>query len=162
MAFFDQLGAKLTKTGQMAAQKTNDLAEIARLNMRAGELNKTIQEQYTRLGESYYALHGSAPEEALSELCGVVSAANQELETIRLELQRIRQLKVCPSCGAENPPDASFCSKCSAQLPDLPAKPAEPGVRFCYSCGAKVSETAQFCTRCGTKLPPAETPADNG
>ena len=61
MAFFDELGAKLTKTGQMAAQKTNDLAETAKLNMRTGELNKVIQEQYARLGERYFALRGSAP-----------------------------------------------------------------------------------------------------
>ena len=44
MAFFDELGAKLTKTGQMTVQKANDLAEVTRLNMRTGELNKAIQE----------------------------------------------------------------------------------------------------------------------
>lgn len=159
MAFFDELGAKLTKTGQMAAQKTNDLAEIAKLNMRTGELNKAIQEQYAKLGEQYYALHGGAPEEALAEICAAVAKAQEEMETIRLELQRIKQLKVCPACGAENPSDASFCSKCSAQLPELPPRPTEPGARFCFSCGAKVAATAQFCTKCGTKLPPLEAPA---
>ena len=153
MAFFDELGAKLTKTGQMAAQKTNDLAETAKLNMRTGELNKVIQEQYARLG---------APEEELAEICAAITKANEELESIRLDLQRIRQLKVCPACGAENPSDASFCSKCSAQLPELPPKPAEPGARFCFNCGGKVAVTAQFCTKCGTKLPPVEAPAQEG
>lgn len=162
MAFFDELGAKLTKTGQMAAQKTNDLAETAKLNMRTGELNKVIQEKYARLGERYFALRGSAPEEELAEICAAITKANEELESIRLELQRIRQLKVCPACGAENPSDASFCSKCSAQLPELPPKPAEPGARFCFNCGGKVAVTAQFCTKCGTKLPPVEAPAQEG
>ena len=162
MAFFDELGAKLTKTGQMAAQKTNDLAETAKLNMRTGELNKVIQEKYARLGERYFALRGSAPEEELAEICAAITKANEELESIRLELQRIRQLKVCPACGAENPSDASFCSKCSAALPELPPRPVEPGTRFCASCGAKIAETAQFCTKCGAKQPPLEAPEENG
>lgn len=156
------MGAKLTKTGQMAAQKTNDLAETARLNMRTGDLNKVIQEQYAKLGEQYYALHGSAPEEALAEICAAITKANEEIESIRVELQRIKQVKVCPACGAENPSDASFCTKCAAQLPELPPKPAEPGVRFCVNCGGKVPETAQFCTKCGTKMPPLEAPAEGG
>ena len=162
MAFFDELGAKLTKTGQMTVQKANDLAEVTRLNMRTGELNKVIQEQYARLGERYFALRGSAPEEELAEICAAITKANEELESIRLDLQRIRQLKVCPACGAENPSDASFCSKCSAALPELPPRPVEPGTRFCASCGAKIAETAQFCTKCGAKQPPLEAPEENG
>ena len=162
MAFFDELGAKLTKTGQMTVQKANDLAEVTRLNMRTGELNKAVAEQYAKLGERYYALHGDAPEEELAAVCGLIDRANEELESIRLELQRIRQLKVCPACGAENASDASFCSKCSAALPELPPKPAEPGFRFCPACGARIAETAQFCTKCGVKQPPLETPAENG
>lgn len=162
MAFFDELGAKLTKTGQMTVQKANDLAEVTRLNMRTGELNKAIQEHYAKLGERYYALHAAGPEEDLAAICGLIDKANEELESIRLELQRIRQLKVCPACGAENPSDASFCSKCSAALPELPPRPVEPGTRFCASCGAKIAETAQFCTKCGAKQPPLEAPEENG
>ena len=117
MAFFDELGAKLTKTGQMTVQKANDLAEVTKLNMRTGELNKAIQEHYAKLGERYYALHAAGPEEDLAAICGLIDKANEELESIRLELQRIRQLKVCPACGAENPSDASFCSKCRSCPP---------------------------------------------
>ena len=93
MAFFDELGAKLTKTGQMTVQKANDLAEVTKLNMRTGELNKAIQEHYAKLGERYYALHAAGPEEDLAAICGLIDKANEELESIRLELQRIRQLK---------------------------------------------------------------------
>lgn len=70
MAFFDELGAKLTKTGQMTVQKANDLAEVTKLNMRTGELNKAIQEHYAKLGERYYALHAAGPEEDLAAICG--------------------------------------------------------------------------------------------
>ena len=78
MAFFDDLGAKLSKTGQKTMQKANDLADITKLNLRTSELNKSIQELYAKVGEQYYALHGEQPEEPLSGLCGEISAAKAE------------------------------------------------------------------------------------
>ena len=155
MAFFDDLGAKLSKTGQKTMQKANDLADITKLNMRTGELNKAIQELYAKVGEQYYALHREQPEEALASLCGEIDAANQELEQIRADVQRIRPIKVCPSCGYENPSDASFCCKCSAALPELPRR-EEAGGPVCPSCGAPVMEGAAFCTKCGTRLAPPQ------
>ena len=109
MAFLDDLGAKLSKTGQKTMQKANELADITKLNMRTGELNKAVQELYAKVGEQYYALHRSQPEEALAPLCGEIDAAMAEMDQIKADIQRIRQIKVCPSCGYENPSDASFC-----------------------------------------------------
>ena len=159
MAFFDDLGAKLSKTGQKTMQKANDLADITKLNLRTSELNKSIQELYAKVGEQYYALHGEQPEEPLSGLCGEISAVKAEIEAIRGDIQRIKQIRVCPGCGYENPSDASFCNKCGLALPELPTreepKPAGP---VCPQCGAQTMEGAQFCTKCGARLAPAADP----
>lgn len=155
MAFLDDLGAKLSKTGQKTMQKANELADITKLNMRTGELNKAVQELYAKVGEQYYALHRSRPEEALAPLCGEIDAAMAEMDQIKADIQRIRQIKVCPSCGYENPSDASFCCKCSAALPELPRR-EEPAGPVCPSCGAAVMEGAMFCTKCGTRLQPPQ------
>ena len=154
MAFFDELGAKLSKTGQMTMQKANELADITKLNLRTSELNKSIQEMYAKVGEQYYNLYGGQPEESMAQFCAEISRAKAEIEQIRLEIQRIKQIKVYPSCGYENPSDASFCCKCSAALPVIPPKEeAAPAAgRLCPSCGAPASDTAQFCTKCGCKL----------
>lgn len=156
MAFFDDLGAKLTSAGQKTMKKANDLTDSAKLNMRANELNRAVQELYTKLGEQYYTLYGGQPAEGLGDLCGEIARNMEEIQQIRTEIQRIKQIKVCPSCGSENPSDANFCSKCSAALPEF-SKPAPTG-RTCPSCGSSVGETALFCTRCGTRLDPAPQP----
>ena len=159
MAFFDDLGAKLSKTGQKTMQKANDLADITKLNLRTSELNKSIQEMYAKVGEQYYNLYGGQPEESMAQFCAEISRSKAEIEQIRLEIQRIKQIKVCPSCGYENPSDASFCNKCGLALPELPTreepKPAGP---VCPQCGAQTMEGAQFCTKCGARLAPAADP----
>ena len=160
MAFFDDLSAKLTKTGQKTMQKANDLADITRLTLRTNELNRSIQDLYAKVGEQYYALHAGQPEEALAGLCGDIDAVKQELEQIRADIQRIRQIRVCPGCGNENTAEASFCSKCGAALPDLPPREApRPEEPVCPQCGAPAAEGSLFCTQCGAQLqPPAGSP----
>lgn len=154
MAFFDDLGAKLTSAGQKTMKKANDLTDSAKLTMRTNELNRAVQELYTKLGEQYYALYGEQPAEGLEDLCREIAENQEEIQKIRMEIQRIKQIKVCPSCGSENPGDANFCSKCSAALPEFPKPaPASDGC-VCPNCGNPVGETAQFCTKCGTKLTP--------
>ena len=153
MAFFDDLGAKLSKTGQKTMQKANELADITKLNMRTNELNRNIQDLYAKVGEQYYALHGTEPEAAVAGLCAEITAAKAEIEQIRVDIQRIKQIKVCPSCGYENPSDASFCCKCSAALPELaPKQAAAPTGPVCPNCGSPLMEGAQFCTKCGTRI----------
>lgn len=155
MAFsFNDLGAKLTKAGQSVVQKANETGDTVKLNMRTSELNKANQALYAQLGEAYYAAHKDEPETALSAICAEITKNMDELAQIQTEILRIRQVKACPQCGAENPLAAKFCASCSAPLPEpAPPKPTGP---VCPSCGAPVKEGAAFCTSCGAKL---EAPA---
>lgn len=44
----------------------------------------------------------------------------------------------CPHCQAVNPPEASYCSNCGRELPEVCpvcAHPVPPGARFCPNCG---------------------------
>ncbi len=52
----------------------------------------------------------------------------------------------CPSCGADNPQGARFCSGCGASL--------APKKIFCPSCGAENPQGARFCSGCGFSFVP--------
>lgn len=150
MDFFDGLGAKLTQTGQKTKKMASTLVDTAKVSTQIGDLNKGIQELYTQLGDQYYQLRGGEPEEALGELCAQIKGKLEELEILKAELQRLKNVRVCAQCGHENTPDANFCAKCSAQLPELPKRP-EPQELCCASCDNKLSPGARFCTKCGAK-----------
>ncbi len=150
MDFFNGIGAKLSATGQKAKKTANDLMETTRLNGQLNELSKAIQELYGKIGEEYFKLHGEAPEEGLADLCAQIKAKQAEIELTRADLQRVKNVLVCPACGCENAATAKFCAQCSAPLPELPQREPQEGV--CPNCGAAVAPGTKFCTKCGTKL----------
>lgn len=151
MDFFDNLGSKLTQTGQKAKEMTNSLVESAKLTQQLNELNKALKELYEKVGERYCELHGDAPEEDLAELCAEVKGKKEEQQLLSAELQRVKNVRLCPECGQENPADVNFCAQCGAKLPELP-KPPAPQTVFCPGCGAQLNAGMKFCTKCGTKL----------
>ncbi|MGB6836719.1 MAG: zinc ribbon domain-containing protein, partial [Dehalococcoidia bacterium] len=53
----------------------------------------------------------------------------------------------CPSCGHDNPAEASFCMRCGARL--------EP---VCPQCGRANLPEAAYCISCGTSLTEAAPP----
>lgn len=151
MDFFDGLGAKLTQTGQKTKQMASTLVDTAKVTTQISDLTKSIQEIYTKLGEQYYQLRGGEPEEAMAELCAQIAGKLDEMEILKADLQRLKNIRVCPQCGHENTPDANFCAKCSVQLPELPKRP-EPQVACCAHCGNVLAPGARFCTKCGGKV----------
>ena len=67
----------------------------------------------------------------------------------------------CPTCGAENPPEARYCTSCGVPLQ---VEEEGPGpVIYCTSCGSENSADAAACIRCGTPTlgpvsPPPQPP----
>ena len=53
----------------------------------------------------------------------------------------------CPTCGAENVPDARYCSNCGVPLEEGTAPPES--VIICTSCGSENPPEAAYCIRCG-------------
>ena len=75
----------------------------------------------------------------------------------------------CPTCGAENLPEAQFCGSCGVPLAIQPDEPE--GIIYCTSCGTKNSTAARDCSECGNELrhspgkggfPSGPSPKDDG
>lgn len=117
MAFFDDLGKKLTQAGQTAVEKTKKVADIAKLNSYIYDEEKRIDNNYREIGKLYLSLHGEEPE---GEFAGMISAIREAEEKIcgfRHQITEIKGIVVCEKCGAEVPLNAVFCSSCGAPMP---------------------------------------------
>ena len=56
----------------------------------------------------------------------------------------------CPTCGAENPPGAEYCSNCGVPL-ESPSEGGRPVV-YCTNCGTENAHGTTVCANCGVPL----------
>lgn len=153
MAFFEQLGKRLSDAGQGVAQQTKNFADVARLNSAISDKERRITQLYQSIGQAYYQRHqdDAAPEfqAETEEIRRLLAEILRDQE----EIKQIRGIVKCPECGADVPFQAAFCNSCGAKMtPGTPLQGAAEGKRTCPTCGAVSGEENLFCTNCGTRL----------
>lgn len=163
MAFLDKLG-NLAKN---AADKTNDMMEISKLNSKIGECRKNIAARKSELGEHYWKKYesGEVLDAEAMELCAAIKAENQAIEELSHEIQRIKAAPPaqtstadtgiavisCASCGASVSAGTKFCPECGAPAAPLQEASMPEGLP-CPSCGQLVSAGKKFCPECGAPV----------
>ena len=151
MGFWDDL----KKSGQEAAGKAKDLAEITKLQLAQKEQERRLEQLYAQLGKCFYE---SVQMEEGSEFFEMAQSITQLREEIAASKEQQMLLKGgvrCVACGTLMEADAMFCPNCG-EARELPKEPepmveTEPGKMICPGCGKQVEPKA-FCAFCGTKL----------
>lgn len=158
MAFFDELGQKLTQTSQDAVKKTKDMAEAVRLNGVINDETKKIEAGYRELGKLYYEKCAGREDPIFQPYVAEIQRVEASIREMKETIRQLKGVQACPSCGSEVAAGAAFCTVCGAKMPE-PPKPDGP---VCPKCGAPVTADTVFCTNCGTKIPAPEPPQASG
>ncbi len=155
MAFFEQLGKKISDAGQSATQQAKNFAEVTRLNSAISDKEKRISQIFTEIGQSYYEGHKGDPQAEDIERITEINRLDAEIRQCREEIKQIKGVTKCPNCGADVPLNAAFCNACGTKIPlTEPIRDdadTEPTV-LCPMCGKSVSASNLFCNHCGAKL----------
>ncbi len=153
MAFFEDLGKKISKSSQGVMQKTKDTAEIINLNSAISEEKKKIAKLYSQIGEKYYELHAQNAETDLETFVSEVTQAKTKIEECSEKIRKLKGVINCPKCNKEIKYGTQFCSFCGEKI-ELPkeAEEEQPKGKVCVSCGASIEEGHMFCINCGTKV----------
>lgn len=157
MAFFDQLGQKLTQTSRGAVKKTRDMAEIVRLNSAISEETKKIEAACREIGRLYYEHCASQNDPVFQPAVAEIQLAETSIREMRDTISRLKGIPTCPRCGAGLSAGSVFCPNCGAKQPEPPAPPVEPveeSAIVCPGCGTEMSMGMSFCTNCGSRLTP--------
>ena len=116
MAFLNEMTEKISKAGQGVAQSTKNLAATAKLNASIAEEEKNIKACYTKIGEAYYLANNENPDEDMQEWVVSITESLEKISAYKEQLQKIKGIGVCPSCGEEVPADSAFCAHCGAKI----------------------------------------------
>ena len=151
MAFFDDLGKKLSQAGQSVAQKTKDFSEVNKLNGTISAEEKKINNTYLQLGREYYLKHAEDSEACFEQLVLAIKESEQKIEMLHQQIMEIKKVARCEKCGAEIANNASFCSSCGAAAAVKTPVAAEDSA-VCSACGQTVKAGTKFCTYCGASM----------
>lgn len=149
MAFFEEIGKKLSDAGQSVAQSTKNLADVTQLNSANSDKEKKIHALYTKLGQAYYETYKNDPAAELKETVEEITALFAEIEENKEKIKQIKGIVKCAKCGADVPAGASFCNSCGSKVERGEGDKAE---LRCAACGGALNPGAAFCTHCGAKI----------
>lgn len=188
MAFWSDLGKKISDTTQSVVEKTKISTDTMRLNGLISDEERNVQRIYAEIGRKYMELHGADGDPDFAGLMQEYQTSKAKMEEYRSQIRRNKHLLICAGCGAEIPETVLYCTRCGAENPvgkrlaeeqrqreeaeraareaDLQAAAVpqtEPQPEFCARCGQPRTAGAMFCTFCGAQFVPpvaaAPTPA---
>lgn len=116
MAFFEQIGKKITDAGQGAAQSAKNLADVTKLNSSISDKEKKISQLYFAIGEAFFQAHKGEVGGEQSENIAAINALLAEIDQCREEIKQIKGVTKCPNCGADVKLGAAFCSACGTKM----------------------------------------------
>jgi len=153
MAIFEELGKKLSKSGQEAAQKAKNLAETVKLNSLISDEEKVINNLFTQIGKLCYESFEENPDERFTQFVADVNEAKSKISSYTDQVNQLKGVAVCAECGGEVPFASQFCGSCGATMSRAAAEPVvEEEANLCSNCSAPLPEGTAFCTGCGTKV----------
>lgn len=112
MDFFERLGDTITFTGKQVVQKTQETADIARLNGRILSEKDKIRASFIAIGEKYYKEHENEPNEKFIEYFKTVKESNENIVLLRKKIGRVKGVDTCVFCGSEIISNSIYCSIC--------------------------------------------------
>ena len=153
MAFFEQLGKRLTDAGQNVAQQTKNFADITQLNSAISDKEKKISQLFLNIGQMYYEGHKGDESAEYRETINEIDTLYNEIAQNREKIKQIKGVVKCPKCGSDVPLNAAFCNTCGAKMDRSgTVGGTDAAQRTCPACHAAVDAENAFCNNCGAKL----------
>ena len=91
----------------------------------------------------------------MQQLLNEIVQCKQHIEETKEKINQLKNISICPECGAEVERGKNFCGKCGKPMPtidDILSEAEATQVRKCSQCGTELAESAAFCTSCGNKV----------
>lgn len=154
MAFFDKVGASISKMGNDVSSKTKSMVEVTNINGQLKSSEGQLKDIFTELGKAYYAANKDKEVDGeLKKYFDQVVEAEEAIAHLKSLLHKAKGTMECSNCHAEMPAGTVFCSACGAKM-DAPKieEEAEAEKTVCPKCNAEVKAGVAFCASCGTKL----------
>ena len=123
MDVWNDITKKISEAVNYTAKETGKLTGIAKIKYKMINLRSKRASLYEDIGKLRYEELRSVPTDdgvidnsiEISALCDAVTAINVDINTASEELDELRDITQCASCGTKIRPGMSFCPICGAK-----------------------------------------------
>lgn len=92
--------------------KSRQVVDLTKMSVKIDKEEKNIEQLYANLGRVFYQVNQEAPEVMYEDLFRTIAGAKKQLEYLKQEIDLVRGLVRCVSCGSELQATDMFCSGC--------------------------------------------------
>ena len=149
MSFWEELGQKLTQSGQEAMQKTREIAGVVTMNADISDSKRKIRDLYAELGElvvneAFEGIGADQIKDALNDEHADeknVEITLRNWKAIYSKVMFIRSEQEVIACGRRIAKDISFCPNCGTKI--VPQQEAAAANEAASAEGNTDTETAE-------------------
>ena len=124
MAFFDELGKKLSAAAGTAADKAKGLGEITKLKTQILGVQSDINSSLLELGRKVYEQEKRSPESAYAADCAAITGLYEQVESLRARIALVKS-------------DDASDDDCIINTEEAPAEEGTASVK-CPACGESI------------------------
>lgn len=160
MSLWDNITQKAAAVTDKALHQAKNFTEQFKLRNQISEAQSTITDCYTQIGKQYAAAHPEDFDEAYAPMMAAIAGANRQIASLQEQLRDLKEVALCPKCGAEVDREAAFCSACGAEMPKPAPVEAEVVTDDAPAEKAPMAEAPAEETPAEETAPAAEAPVE--
>lgn len=140
---------KLNQMAQKTVSKSKEVAGVAKLNLEISTLNQNVKNIQNEVG-AYVLENGLLMEDAsVAEWAAKVASLKAEIESNTEKIHDLKNVSVCPGCGAEVARSSKFCDRCGTAIVIKVSDPVNPDdvvVDASYSDAGPEKKECEACS----------------
>ncbi len=118
MGVFDKMGDAISNVSKDVVDKVKSNNDIGKLKQQIEYEEAKIYDGYIELGKDLFENKPENISEAAQKVCTDIDARLSRISRIKIQINDIKGIKICPACGATITNNFLFCGLCGAKLPD--------------------------------------------
>lgn len=115
MGVFD----KVTSVSKDVVDKVKSSNDISKIKTQIAYEDDKITDYYIELGKNYYNDKPINASEQYIKICEEIATRLDRIERLNQQINLLKGVKICKSCGAVINDSFLFCGLCGAKLPEI-------------------------------------------
>ncbi|NEZ47573.1 hypothetical protein FDF74_10260 [Clostridium niameyense] len=113
----DKIKNSIEKGGNVFKKKSQNLLEISKMSVKINSLENNMNEYYKRIGKKVYKnfKDGEKIDKNYIKYCKKIEKLKSEIYSLREEVLKNKDRKLCKVCNEEIEKDSEFCSYCGSK-----------------------------------------------